>query len=398
MHALLADRKIVGALLVLAVTQIIGWGTVGLPAIVGREMARDLGMTVAGAFAGTSVLYVAMGLVAPVLARLLPRHGARPVMAVGAFLSAPGFVLLSFAQGPVVYYIAWAMLGLAGGAALTTSAYALLSEVAGPNAKSAIGAMMLATGLSSSVFWPVTAFLAGAVGWRDTALVYALLMVAVCAPLYVFGLPRRENLRDGLATASSTPSAPVPEQPGIFAMVIVVAALYAFITFGLSSVFVELLKARGLSGGEAIVFGSSLGVIQVGARAIDFIGGDRWDGITTGLFAGSLLPVSMLVLLAGGGVHWSIVSFILIYGLGSGAMAVARATIPLVFYDKAAFARTTARIALPINLISALAPPIFAGLLVHFGSTVMIVAVLVCSCLALALLFLLKQRRPAPRS
>ena len=123
-------------------------------------------------------------------------------------------------------------------------------------------------------------------------------------------------------------------------MLIVTVALYAFITFGLSSVFVELLKARGLSAEEAIAFGSSLGVIQVSARAIDFIGGDRWDGITTGLIAGSLLPVSMLVLLAGGGVHWSIVSFILIYGLGSGALAVARATMPLVFYDKAAFART----------------------------------------------------------
>ncbi|MGE3877037.1 MAG: MFS transporter [Parvibaculaceae bacterium] len=397
MHALLADRKIVGALLVLAVTQIIGWGTVGIPAIVGREMARDLGMTVAAAFAGTSVLYVAMGLIAPVLARLLPRHGARPVMAAGAFLSAPGFVLLSVAQGPVLYYVAWAMLGLAGGAALTTSAYALLSEVADAKARSAIGALMLATGLSNSVFWPVTAFTAGAVGWRGTALVYALLMVAVCTPLYVFGLPRRESPKDGPATASLLRSAPAaPEPRGIFAMVIVVTALYAFTTFGLGSVFVELLKARGLSSEEAIAFGSFLGVIQVGARVVDFIGGDRWDGITTGLFAGSLLPVSMLVLLAGGSAHWAIVGFIMIYGLGAGAMAVARATIPLVFYEKAAFARTAARIALPINLISALAPPIFVALLVHFGSTVMIAVVFGCSCLALALLFLLRQRRPMP--
>jgi hypothetical protein len=226
------------------------------------------------------------------------------------------------------------------------------------------------------VFWPVTAFLAGAIGWRDTVLVYALLMVAVCAPLYVFCLPAK------------------PE-PGIFVMVLVIVALYAFTTFGLSSVFIELLKARGLSGPEAIFFGSSLGVIQVSARVVDFVGGDKWDGVTTGLFAGLLLPVAMLVLLAGG-THWSIIGFILIYGLGSGALVVARATIPLVFYDKAAFARITARIALPINLISAMAPPIFAGLLVHLGSTVLIVVVLASSCLALVLLFLLRQHRPMP--
>src|SRR5262249_21414957 len=266
---LLADRKIVGALLVLAITQVIGWGTVGLPAIVGREMARDLGMTLAAAFAGTSVLYIAMGLMAPFLMRLLPRHGARLVMAAGAVLSAPGFVVLSFAQGPVLYYIAWAMLGLAGGAALSTSAYAMLSEIAGPKTKSAIGALLLATGLSSSLFWPVTAFLAGAVGWRDTVLIYALLMVAVCAPLYVFCLPRREIARAGLSAASSATSAPVQPEPGIFAMVLVVVALYAFTTFGLSSVFIELLRARGLSAQEAIFFGSCLGVIQVSARMVD---------------------------------------------------------------------------------------------------------------------------------
>jgi hypothetical protein len=233
-------------------------------------------------------------------------------------------------------------------------------------------------------------------GWRDTALVYALLTAGVCAPLYIFCLPRREVARDGAAMTSSQSPASAAPQSGIFAMVLGVIALYAFTTFGLSSVFIELLKARGLSAQEAIFFGSSLGVIQVSARLVDFVGGDKWDGITTGLFAGLLLPVAMLVLLAGGGGHWSIIVFIMIYGLGSGALVVARATIPLVFYDKTAFARITARIALPINLTSALAPPIFAGLLVHLGSTVMIVLVFGSSCLGLALLYLLKQRRPTP--
>jgi MFS family permease len=396
MPALLADRKIVGALLVLAITQIIGWGTVGLPAVVGRQMAADLDMTIAAVFAGTSVLYVTMGLSSPFLVRLLVRHGARLVMTVGALLAVPGFSLLAFAHGPVLYYVGWTVLGMAGSATLATSAYVMLNEVAGPSAKRAIGALMLVTGLSSSVFWPVTAFISGMIGWRGAALTYAALMIVVCCPLYFFGLPRRE-VRAERAVPQSEPAPTVqkaPNEAGTFGMVTAVIALNAFVAFGLSAVFLELLKASGMPEREAIVYGSSLGVIQISARAVDFIGGARWDGITTALVAGSLLPISFLVLVTGGGAHWSILVFILLYGLGSGALAVARATIPMVFYDSVAFTRATARIALPLNLMSALAPPLLAGLLVHSGRMAMIGVVFVCSCLGLWLLVMLRQRRP----
>lgn len=393
MPALMADRKLVGALLVLAVTQIIGWGTVGLPAVVGRQMAADLHMTIAAVFAGTSVLYVTMGLTSPFLARVLVRHGARLVMTVGALLAVPGFALLSFAQEPVLYYTAWIVLGLAGSATLATSAYVMLSEVAGAKARSAIGALMLVTGLSSSVFWPVTAFISGMAGWRGAALSYAALMIVVCCPLYFFGLPRREPIVERESPAAA-PATSVTRPSGSFGMVVAVIALNAFVAFGLSAVFLELLKASGLPEREAIVYGSSLGVIQVSARIVDFMGGARWDGITTALFAGALLPISFVVLVAGGGAHWSVLAFIFLYGLGSGALAVARATIPLVFYDSAAFTRATARIALPLNLMSALAPPVLAGLLVHSGRTAMIAVVFVCSCATLVLLVMLRGRRP----
>ncbi len=380
-------------LVVLAVTQIIGWGTVGLPAIVGRQMATDLGMDVATAFAGNSVLYVIMGLGAPMLAKPFTRFGARRVMMVGTLVAAGGFGLLAQAQGGLTYFMAWIVLGAAGSATLTTAAYIMLNEVAGRGAKSAISALMLATGLSSSIFWPTTAFLSAMAGWRITCLIYAGAMILVCLPLYAFGLPRRMP-----APKAAEPTSP-PEPASItarstFALIVAAIALNAFVTFGFSAIFIELLKAEGLPASEAIVFGSALGVIQVSARAIDFLGGVRWDGITTGLFAGLALPVSMLVLVAGAGHSVAIAAFILIYGLGSGALAVARATIPLVFYDKDAYARAASHIALPLNLISALAPPLLVALLTHFGANAVLGLAIACSCGALAILLLLSRRRP----
>jgi predicted MFS family arabinose efflux permease len=388
------DRKVITALFALSIAQIIGWGTVGLPAIVGRQIAADLRMDISSAFAGTSILYVVMGLCASVLAEAFIRFGARQLMMIGTMIAAAGFALLSFSHHPVSYYAAWLLLGTAGSATLSTAAYIMLNEIAGRNAKSAIGALMLATGLSSSIFWPITSFLSNAIGWRGTCLVYAAMMVLVCLPLYAFGLPRRvATANEANAGIPSTSVAPIV-QKGTFYLVVSAIALNAFVTLGFSAVLVELLKAEGLSPAEAVGFGSVLGVIQVSARAMDFFGGGRWDGITTGQFAGIALPVAMLLLMIGNGSPWAVAAFMLIYGLGSGALAVARVTIPLVFYDKAEFARATSRIALPLNLISAIAPPILVGLLAHFGANTLLGVAMLCSSIAFSILLLLGRRRP----
>ncbi|MBB4007396.1 MFS transporter [Allorhizobium taibaishanense] len=380
-------------LAVLAVTQIISWGTVGLLAVVGRSVAADLGMDIAGVFAGNSIFYVTMGLASPFLAKVFIRHGTRLTMMAGVLLFVLAFCLLAAARGPELYILSWGLLGLAGAATLTTPAYIVLNEIAGPKARSAIGALMLATGLSSSLFWPLAALLAQVLGWRGTCLVYAGLIALVCLPLYALVLPRH---RRPPPLAPSTAEAPVAREQGIIFLLIVAAiALNAFVTFGFSAVLIQLLQVQGLSFAEAVTLGSMLGVIQVGARAVDFLGGGRWDGLTTGLFAGIAVLLAMLLLLFGNGAHIAVIGFIAIYGLGSGALAVARATLPLVFYEKAAFAKATTRIALPLNVISAAAPPLLAGLLNRIGSSAILGLAIACCGLASILLVILNRRRPA---
>src|SRR6478609_458336 len=190
MRLLQPNKKIIGVLLVAAIGQVIGWGTIGLLAVVGRQVAADLHMDITAVFAGNSIFYVVMGLWAPFLARAFTQFGARRVMIAGTVVAAPGFVLLSLSHGPALYCTAWVILGSAGSATLATATYILFNEIAGRGARRAIGAMMLVTGLASSVFWPTTSLLSDALGWRSTCLVYAGLMVLVCLPLYTFGLPR----------------------------------------------------------------------------------------------------------------------------------------------------------------------------------------------------------------
>lgn len=386
------NPRIARVLIVLAFAQIIAWGTIGLLAIVGRTIATDLHMDIAAVFAGSSILYVVMGLCAPWLSAPFTRFGARRVMIAGSALAGPGFILLALAQNPLTYFAAWTLLGIAGSASLTTAAQIMLNEIAGQGAKTAIAALTLVTGLSSSIFWPATAYLADLAGWRTTCLLFAALLALICLPLYAFGLPRTAHaaVDPGISAAPITPM----RRDATFYLVAAAISFNAFVTFGLSAIMVELLRAEGLPTPQAIAFGSALGVLGAFARGVDFVGGGRWDGIATALFAGTALPVAFVILIAGNGQYWAIALFILIYGLGAGALAVTRATIPLVFYDKAAYARAASTIALPLNLVSAAAPPLMVALLTGFGSRSVLVLAIACSCAALAILVLLRRRRP----
>ncbi|MCJ2061721.1 MFS transporter [Methylobacterium sp. J-088] len=377
---------------VLAMGQIVGWGSVGLTAVVAPLVAADLGMDLAAVFAGNAIVYATMGVSAPILGHAFVRYGARTVMTAGSALAGPGFVALALAAGPVSYCAAWAVLGVAGSAMLTNAANILLNEIAGPSARRAIAALMLATGLSSSLFWPTTAFLTGLGGWRGICLVYAAAMWFLCLPLYRWGLPPRAEPAGGI---DPTPAASEPQRPtSTFLLIACGITLDAFVTFGLSATLIELLVAEGLSRPDAVGYGSMLGIVQVGARGIDFLGGGRWDGLTSGVFAGVLVVTALLLLAAGGGTAGAVMMFILIYGLGSGVLAVVRATLPLAFYDKSAYARAASRIALPLNLVTAAAPPILATVLTTFGREAVLLLTAGCVLMATATFLALTRRRP----
>ncbi|MCJ2021350.1 MFS transporter [Methylobacterium sp. E-065] len=237
------NRASLRVLIILAVAQIIGWGSVGLTAVVAPQVVADLGMDVPSVFAGNAILYATMGVSAPILGRAFVRYGARTVMMAGRALAGPGFVGLALANGPVSYCAAWIVLVVAGSATLTNAANILLNEIAGPGARRAIAALMLATGLSSSLFWPTTAFLTGLGGWRGTCFVYAAAMWFVCLPLYRWGLPPRAEPAAGI---EPLPAAPEPQpRTSTFWLIACGITLNAFVTFGLSATLIELLVAPG---------------------------------------------------------------------------------------------------------------------------------------------------------
>jgi MFS family permease len=374
--------------LILAFTQITGWGVVGILPVLAPSIAVDLQTTLPTAFLGTAVMFASMGLVAPIVGKAFERFGSKKVMAVGAASIGIGLATLSVAESIPIYLAVWGAMGIAGAMFLTTAAYVYLADFAEERARGMIGSLMLVTGLAGSVFWPLTAYLEHLVGWRATTQIYAGGMILIIIPVVLLGIPevksphRRQDVERRTVQRGST-----------FWFLVTAIALNSFVTFGIESIGIELFRALGADGAWAVGVASFLGLLKVCGRLIDLFGGKRWDALSTGIVAGAMIPAGLLILLAFGATTASVLACLLLFGIGSGAFAVARATMPLIFYKKAEYAAAMSVIALPMNLTNAMAAPILSGLLTESGAPATLTLLVVCSGTALFLLLKLGNLR-----
>ncbi len=350
------------AVTALSLTQIIGWGaTFWLPAVTGPAMAGDLGMTLPMAMAGPTVMLVVMASVSWPLGGLFDRYGARPVMIAGSAVGAAGLLAMSLADGPAPYLASWVIIGLAGAGMLTTSAQVAVTEIAGEKARGALGVLVLAGGLTSTIVWPLSSLLQARWGWRATALVYAVLMLLVCVPLHGAMLARRPGRRSSTRT-----TVPARIDRTRFTLLALSFATNGFFTWGFALTFIILFEAVGLDHAGALTAASFIGIAQWAGRMVDVLGGRRWSGFALGLAAYALFPLSFVVLLLTSS-FTGVMLFATLYGVASGVSAVTRATLPLQLFPAGAYARASGHLAVPLNLSFAAAPPVFAAIVTKAG-------------------------------
>ncbi|MGC4191727.1 MAG: MFS transporter [Thermomicrobiales bacterium] len=377
----------------IGVTQIVGWGsTFNLPGVLGDRIAADIGSSLTIVLLGPTVMLVVIAAVSWFLASSFERFGARQIMTVGTVLAALGLLLLAGAQERITYLLPWIVLGIAGAGILTTAAQIAIAEIAGEHARQSIGMLALFSGLSSTIFWPLTNALDDTIGWRATLAVFAASFLLICLPLIRWAIPPQTPVAktsDGTASSND-----IALDWTAFCLMAGAIAANGFITWGFSLTLIPLFEDRGLARAEAVAIASSLGLVQIAARIVDTIGGRRWSGLTTGLIASAILPLSYVLLLVGTG-SAVVFTFVALYGLAGGAMAIARSTIPLAVFPREAYARASARLALPLNLAFATAPPVFGAILTHASADTALKLATGLSTLALTLLIALTTRTSA---
>ena len=169
--------------IVLGTAQILAWGaSYYLPAVLATPIAVATGWPHAWVIGGLSLGLLVSGLVSPRIGRLIGAHGGRPVLAASAILLALGLVMIALAPSIVMFLAGWAMIGVGMGAGLYDPAFATLGRLYGEQARVPITQITLIAGFSSTICWPLSAYLVVHLGWQLTCLVYAGLLVGTVLP------------------------------------------------------------------------------------------------------------------------------------------------------------------------------------------------------------------------
>jgi MFS family permease len=350
------------AVAVLGVTQIIAWGAIFYsPVLLVPLIAAERGWSLAFSMGGFSLGLLVAGLVAPFVGWLIDRHGGHVVMTAGALVSAIGLAGLAVASDRAGYLAVWVVLGAGLGASLYDPAFATLGRIFGAGARRAITVLTLAGGFASTVGWPVTHLLLGAVGWRGTYLVFATLMAAVCAPLYAFALPRS---RAGPGAAAGGPAAQpaVHLPPHGLAFLLVTAAFtaYGFVPSALSAHLLAIFSRSGIDAATVVLIGALFGPAQVAARVTELAFGRNLHPLSLARVAVGLLVAAFAMLGLFGISVAAAAAFALMFGAANGLVTIARGAVPLALFGPDGYGRLLGRISGPWLVMQSAAPLVMA--------------------------------------
>ncbi len=375
------QTPIVRAVVMLGITQIIGWGTtVYALGVLAKPITADTGWRLDLVIAGITVALLASGLVSTTIGRLIDRRGGQFVMVAGSILVAGLQVALAFTPNISAYLVIWGLLGIAMRMCLYDAAFAALVQVTRERGRAAISYLTLFGSFASSIFWPIGYALDEYFGWRTTFLIFAGSNLLICMPLHVWGLRVRDGViaisvapATGLAIAQTSEAMPFltgSARAIAMALFAVVTSACAFVFGALAVLLPAVLVASGVNAREAVILASIKGVAQFAGRVCDIAFGRNLGPLTVGRIAVGCLPLSFAALLYGeSGFGWAL-AFTILFGVSNGLLTIVRGAVPLVLFGPVGYGAVLGLLATPYLLMNATAPVILAALIERTGFVV----------------------------
>ena len=353
----------------LGVTQVVSWGSLYYAfAVVMEALQDDLGASAPVTVGAYSVALLVSGLVAAPVGRHIDRHGARRAMTAGSVGAA--LLLAAFSQvtsAPALYAV-WAALGVVMGLTLYEPAFASLALVFRSDLRKAITVVTLAGGFASTVFWPLTQWLATSLGWREAILVLAAINLAVCVPLHALYLPakgRPAGAPAGAADDAAGRARLTADRRFRWLAAAFTLNMLAFAAMGLH--LLAILKEQGLAPEKAALLAALVGPMQVAGRIAEFTFAHRVSPAKVGEIALFVFPVALAILAFAGGSTWAVVAFAVLYGASNGVMTIVRGTVPAEIWGSEGYGGLTGLMATPVLLARAAGPFAAAGVLALAG-------------------------------
>ena len=369
-----SDARPLGvAVTALGTTQIISWGTTfyALGAL-SPDIAADRAWSQTLIFGAFSAALLLSGAISRAAGRAIDRYGGRRMMSIGSLLAAAGCAILGLATEAWIYIAGWLVLGIAMRFVLYDAAFPALAQIAGTRARRAISYLSLFGGLASTVFWPLSHFLADDIGWHGTFFVYAGLHLFICLPLHYFALggPPEAEAPSQTHTEAVTVKPPLSgsERTHAMAAFATVIAVNGIVFSAISAHVVPLFQQLGFTPVLAVTLAALIGPCQVVSRIGDILLGHRITVMQLGLIAVGLLPLALTIFIAGGFGWAAGLVFAVLYGMSNGLMTIAKGAVPLALFGRQGYGLVIGTIVTPQLVLNAIAPTLFVFALESLGA------------------------------
>lgn len=385
----------------LGVTQVFGYGALYYAfTVLAPRITASFGWAPEWTYGGFAIGLFLGGAVAPVTGSLIDRYGTRLVMTAGSASAGLALLALAEARGIVSYVLAMIALQAVTTAVFYDAAFAALTQARGSQARRAISQLTLIGGFASTLFWPLTSSLLAVLDWRGVYRLYGLAQILICVPLHLVFLPGRVK-RPVIAQAASAvpPTSQEPEAAYLtgnarrrsFLLLALAFSLQGFVVSAMAVHMLALLQGFGLDATVAVGIGAMLGPSQVAGRLAEMLFGRAVSPITTAWVSAWLMPLGLLLLLAGGALPVVAGLFAVAFGISMGLSSIVRGTVPLQLFGPVGFGATMGKLSAPGLVIKAAAPLAFAVALERGGVTVSTLLLVAFSALAAGALVLLAR-------
>ncbi|MBY0337425.1 MAG: MFS transporter [Acetobacteraceae bacterium] len=381
-------------ILLLGTSQTLAWaGSYYLPAVLAAPMARDLGVSTATIFVAFSGALLLTAFLGPRVGRAIDARGGRAILVASNLVFVAGLLLLAFAQGPVLLFLAWGVLGFGMAMGLYDPAFATLARLYGTDARSAITGITLIAGFASTIGWPLSAAMEAAWGWRGACLGWVAINLLVALPMNAM-LPGA-SVRAPAAAKTAPPATPDAARETRRAAILMAFIFTSggFSAAALAAHLPALLVGVGATPAAAIAAAALMGPAQVGARVLEFTFLRRAHPLLSAKIANVTHPVGAALLLALGAP--AAAAFVVLHGAGNGIQTIVRGTLPLAVFGAAGYGARQGMIVAPARVLGALAPALFGFVVEGYGAHALWLTAGLSLAAFVALFFLRTPPRPA---
>lgn len=345
----------------LGVTETVSYGALTYAfAVLLGPMQDATGWSAAAITGAYSLALLVSGVAGLRIGRLLDRRSPRLLMTAGSALAAALMLAWSRVATLPELYLVFAGLGVAMALVLYEPAFVVITKWFRARRTAALTTLTLIAALASIIFSPLTERLVAAYGWRDTVAVLAAVLAVSTIPLHAVVLRPAPRQNHPEATAAA-PTRRTIMRRSAFWLIVGAFALSSFVSVAVAVHLVRVLIGSGTSAAFAAFAAGLVGLSQIPGRILFALAARR---LSTATAAGSVvtLGAGALTLLAVEHSRWTVLAFVVSFGMSNGMTTLLRATVIADLYGSDSYGAISGVVS-AVALAARAAAPLAAALI-----------------------------------